>query len=438
MPTTTWSIVSKAGKQHTIRLEHGYFSGKREITVDQNVVAKGKQLIDGGSRHTLIVDDTVYEVIIHTNGATFSYFLCQEGVPIPSDKQRAAGKTTEDIYKKRIFRDLPLWVEVGRTLGLRYKPIDFLLWPYRHQLIGLWRETFIVIRAGAQPKTGKPGYTVMVRHAPFTSKEQLDRIQADPRVKSAHGRLDKHPGDLGFDNNASIIFLPKVRNETATELTARIQSFVSAVCFHTAPLTVDVCENEPFRHCSGRNPEWVMVNHTPYYLCPECLNEVPNWGKEAEKEYRASPNNLLPGLLAGFGVALLGAIVWAAFGLLLDIMAAVAAYLIFVSVFVVMRKVGAKVTLLSVLGAVLLTFFSVTLGHSFLTFLALLREGLPVSAGTLSATFESVIQSPRMLFMPYFFTFLGAAPSLWSVIGQHRASLQNVFKPQVERLPLRK
>jgi len=320
-------------------------------------------------------------------------------------------------------------------LGLRYRSITSAMWPYRHQLSGVYRDSFIIVSTGIHSKTNKQGYTVMVRHAPFTANEQLERIHSDPRVQSAHGALQKSPSDLFFARAASAIFLPKAGKETPVELAARIQGFVSVVGFHTTPLDPDVCENEPVRHCSGRDPQWVMVNQNPYFLCAECQAEIPNWGKEAEKEYKAMPGHLSAGLLVGFGVALLGAVLWAALGLLLDITAAIVSYAVFIGIFIAMRKVGTKVTVPSVLAAIVLTFFSITLGQYFLIFLMFLREGFPVSIRVLGFAFEASIQSPAMLFSAYFFALLGAAPALWSVIAQHRSSLKEAFQPKVEHLP---
>lgn len=54
----TWEITVD-GKPHQIRLRHGYWSGKREVWVDNQLVIQRKKFGDYGSRYSFDIDNHI-------------------------------------------------------------------------------------------------------------------------------------------------------------------------------------------------------------------------------------------------------------------------------------------------------------------------------------------------------------------------------------------
>lgn len=50
MGQRSWTFATEGG-QHTVQVEHGYWSGKRTITLDGNAVHKSTKFWDTGSEH---------------------------------------------------------------------------------------------------------------------------------------------------------------------------------------------------------------------------------------------------------------------------------------------------------------------------------------------------------------------------------------------------
>lgn len=74
MTHKVWTVNFPDG-QHTIELEHGYFSGKKVISVDGRVVHESKNLFDMGGNYPILVARQPCTVVIRTNGFTYSYDL---------------------------------------------------------------------------------------------------------------------------------------------------------------------------------------------------------------------------------------------------------------------------------------------------------------------------------------------------------------------------
>ena len=65
--------------EHTVELEHGYWSGKRVIRVDGERLERTRRLVDSGSQHAFEIDGHPCAVHIRTNGITFTYDLVVGG-----------------------------------------------------------------------------------------------------------------------------------------------------------------------------------------------------------------------------------------------------------------------------------------------------------------------------------------------------------------------
>lgn len=84
MTTKVWQI-SLDGKVHEIKLEHGYFSGKRVILLDGIEIYSGSRFIDYCGMYPFTIDNIPCSVRIQTNGITFTYDLFVRDIPYKTD-----------------------------------------------------------------------------------------------------------------------------------------------------------------------------------------------------------------------------------------------------------------------------------------------------------------------------------------------------------------
>jgi Fas apoptotic inhibitory molecule (FAIM1) len=73
MARRVWT-VEQGERRHVITLEHGHWSGRRRIRVDDELVHESRVLFDlGSTRHRFQVDDLPLALIVRANGATYGY-----------------------------------------------------------------------------------------------------------------------------------------------------------------------------------------------------------------------------------------------------------------------------------------------------------------------------------------------------------------------------
>ena len=100
MAQKTWQFELEDGT-HKVDLEHGVFSGKRNIRVDGNTILKSAELghlvFDTGGVYEFDINSHPCAVIIRTNGITFNYDLAVDGRSVTT------GQTVD------IIRPQPTW-----------------------------------------------------------------------------------------------------------------------------------------------------------------------------------------------------------------------------------------------------------------------------------------------------------------------------------------
>ena len=74
----TWDIEVD-GNRHTIGVDHGFWSGKRIITLDGNVLEKSWKLVDTGSEHRFNVDGHLCILKIRNSPFHYDYELFLDG-----------------------------------------------------------------------------------------------------------------------------------------------------------------------------------------------------------------------------------------------------------------------------------------------------------------------------------------------------------------------
>ena len=84
MGKKVWTFTVKDGN-HTVALEHDYFSGRRKITVDDRIILEtGKHLMDAGSMYRFQVSGVPCQVLIErrfvTLGFKYSVYVHEKSV----------------------------------------------------------------------------------------------------------------------------------------------------------------------------------------------------------------------------------------------------------------------------------------------------------------------------------------------------------------------
>lgn len=84
MATKAWQVNLDDG-EHYVELDHGTFSGKRTVKVDdQVVVQEGMNIIDFGDKIAVPIGNQQGLLEISTEGLTFDYSLKVNGRLVPA------------------------------------------------------------------------------------------------------------------------------------------------------------------------------------------------------------------------------------------------------------------------------------------------------------------------------------------------------------------
>lgn len=79
MARREWSVKLEDGT-HSVALEHGFWGGRRVVTVDGNEVMRARRLIDTGSIHAFDLGRHACYVVIASVGLAFRYDLVVDGI----------------------------------------------------------------------------------------------------------------------------------------------------------------------------------------------------------------------------------------------------------------------------------------------------------------------------------------------------------------------
>ena len=81
MANKVWVFPLDDG-DHTVELEHGHWSGKREITVDGVPLESSRNIIDTGSVHHFQVSGAPCVLHIRASAFSYKYSLYVDGKPV--------------------------------------------------------------------------------------------------------------------------------------------------------------------------------------------------------------------------------------------------------------------------------------------------------------------------------------------------------------------
>lgn len=97
-------LIELEGVEHDIELEHGYFSGKRIISADDEIIEHTRyNLFDAGSKHEFEINGHSCIILITPAGFKFSYDLIVDGISVKTGLPAETG----DIHFAKPSEFLP-------------------------------------------------------------------------------------------------------------------------------------------------------------------------------------------------------------------------------------------------------------------------------------------------------------------------------------------
>jgi len=429
----TWEF-NIDNQQHTVRLFHGGWSGKRKIWVDDALIVEAQNLIDGGSRHSFLVAGHPCEVGITTNGITFDYYLIVNGLVVPSLQD--AGRKRRSKQPNKSLQDHEYWRTLSQATGLDYMPIPQAQGFYSHRLVGKVNDSLVVVQYLQKENTYIPLIGILVRYAmpPLAIESIKAQLREDPRIQALLGKRIKQKDVLDIQENYALItLLYNQKKETALQLAERIMTFVRVVTSYTRPFPDKVCENKECRFQGLEPLNLVFFNGFPCFLCDNCLNDLQQSGEKAKEAYRTMPNRLLPGALAGFVGMFVGSILWAVITVVFDRMGAIVAALIMFGIVKVMDWRQTKRSIWSLLIATSYTVGAVIIG----TYLAILWYGYQKFGVLLLEDFfwnmwQRMWETPKILNSALIMGGFGAIYIIFEAMVSQKRHLSRYFKPHIE------
>jgi hypothetical protein len=430
----TWEF-SINNQQHTVRLSHGHLSGKRKVWVDDELIVEAQNLIDSGSRHSFLVAEHPCEVGITTNGITFSYHLLIDSIIVPS--QQDARKKRPSRQQKIAIKDSEYWQTLSQATGLDSMPIPRAQGVFSHRMVGKVDNFLVVVQYLQESRNAFiPLIGVLVRYVmpPLATETIKAQLINDPTIQMLLEKRIKRKDVLDIQEDYALVtLLCNQKKETALQLADRILTFVRVITSYTRPLPEKVCENIDC-HSQGSVPlELVFLNGFPRFMCHSCVEGLNQLGEKAKENYRAIPNRLLQGALAGLAGMIVGSILWAVVVVLLDRIGAVFAAAIMAGVVKIMDWRQTKRSIWSVLIAAVYTMGAVIIG----TYLAVLwhgyqKLGMPSSVDFFWKVWQVTWQTPEILNQALFIGGIGVILAIWQVLSNQKRALSRYFKPHIE------
>lgn len=436
MTTTIWTVTVD-GQEHKVELVHRWVTGIRRVRVDGEVVHRKREWFASGDilRIMPILENRA-QVWLVTHATTYSYYLFADGAFVPNDKQRAKGIDAEKLLAGKTLGDMRFWLELGDQLGLQYMPMADAVWRYRHRLIGRIDGAPVAIYVSGEDSLKavriKLYLTVSVRHAEAVPEDVGKSIIDDLRLPALLPGTTIKQSDLRFSSIKAQMLIPYTwKKQDAADVAQGVRNFVKLVADHTPALPPDVCEE-----CGRKTtPRLALPNYgTPMLICQQCLDKMPQKAAEARRAYEASPGKLGRGILAGLGVSLLLAPVFAAVIVILERVGAIMGMAAFYAILKAMDRIGTKRTLLSMSVAGLLSAPAIFLSVCLAIVWGVWQEGMALSLDLFAPVIEAAWTSDLLRLMAYF-SGIGVVVMVVTTWLEQRKAVAEHFSPDMELVP---
>lgn len=437
MAKRTWQIQIN-GQSHTVRAQHSYWTGQRTVWLDERVVVSDRKLLEYGTRHTFNVDGQPATFEIVTNGFVYRYLLWVGDEPQTAleDGDRVGTLQSKVIRNRLTYGEY--WRKLAELTGLK----PFLrndqpgLWQYR--LIGRINQYVTMIVYGQHEQTLRPIIGILIRFRSGLDKAATqEAIRQDSDLQFFSDKTHKRRGftyTIG-DDYAWFIVPYEPKKETAEAVAARAIQLVKVISKYAQPLTE--CEGRTCKVKNGEPVQLVLINGTPTWLCHSCLEQLPEMTSDAQRRYQAAPSGLKRGILVGLGIAILGALAWAALAVVFQAAAAVIGMATFVGIVKAMDRVRTKRTITSLLIASGLAIVSAVLGVYLTAIWEVLSDPsinlslLPISQ-FIAEMQHFVAINGRLLSLTLVYCLFGVLPYAFFTWWEQKRALTHAFQPRVE------
>ena len=392
MATRHWTLHLD-GETHTVRLEHGYWSGSCQIWVDDKLFEKSRRFIDFGSARTFEIKDHHCELGIATNGFTYDFHLSVDGVFVLSDEDLAKDKKPGPIIRA-ILDTRDYWQSLERLTGMKNFPDGGEPNERTHRLVGRVEGHFVLVRDGGVVVTFGPG---------VDKKNALAQIKADPSIAQLHFAGKLKDCLQVRERMAYALLKYDTAKISAEQFAQQLFIFVRIIARWTCPHPLTTCDLWSCKRKTREINTLVLINDVPHLLCDDCVKTLPQLGEAMKHEVEAQPEHFWRGTAAALVSSVVYGLVWGVVWALLEqvSLGSVGAFL-FIGAFVAstwaMQKVDALPTWKTILSALLFSTLGVVLGIYQHEVIALLVHGSALSlADALSSSWLTLRQSPDQL-----------------------------------------
>ncbi|MFO7585593.1 MAG: hypothetical protein R6W69_12775 [Anaerolineales bacterium] len=342
-------------------------------------------------------------------------------------------KSQEKKFSKNIaenLEDQSNWEKIATTLGLEYHPHLESDYAFRHRIVGYFSKFPVVAGIGFRPGGNTSGFVIVIQHN-LLDDEKIVNIKKSDTIKKFLKAAGTNQSYLEITPNFTSLFVPFQGAVAEMGKSTVIQDFLETVTpylYHPR----EKCQGNDCKNPFSKLLDFVIVNGSPWLMCPDCIAEISNVHKKMEQEYKQASQNLGRGMLYGALTAIAGAILLALAMIFFDRLVGFVVVFMVIFVFVAMDKAKTKRTLISMFFVALISVLGTIIGLYFGMVGHLLKEQkIILNLGELWKVFLSLLQSRMLLFI-----IIGNL-SLTAIFGytglqSQRQQLRKIFNPKVE------
>jgi hypothetical protein len=408
---------------------------QRKPFAPYEILHNGKQVYKGEPswlvldlNHVFQVEGHEFEVSVVPGPYLTDYALRVDGNFVYLNKSQEK-KFSKNITEN--LEDQSNWEKIATTLGLAYHPHLEGDYAFRHRIVGYFSNFPVVAGIGFRPGGNTSGFVIVIQHY-LLDDEKIVNIKKSDEIKKFLKAAGTNQSYLEIAPNFTSLLVPFQGAVTEMGKSTVIQDFLEVITPYLHP-PHEKCQGADCKNPLSKTLDFVIVNGSPWLMCPDCIAEIPNVHKKMEQEYRQAPKNLGRGVLYGAATATAGAILLALAMTFFDgQIAAIFAVFMFVFVSMAMDKADTKKTLISVVIAAIIAILGTFLGLYFGKVGHMLKEQeITITLEGLRIIFVQFLQSKLL-----FWVLISTLP-LISVFGYfrlygQRQYLKRAFNPTIE------
>lgn len=263
-------FVDEAGKKYDVRFHHKYWTGKRQLWLNGELIHTSRKLISQGFVHRFSLGEKQVELMITTNGFTYAYFLLVDHRPVPSETQKTQGVTPAALLNHPHLQDLVYWLQLADLTGLTYRSVAANGW-FRHRLEGKLNGFPFSVRAvrHSDPVWDAILWEFLITDLP-NYEEIAPAILQDPEVRQRFDVAGKKTA-FAMTNNAARLGIPfDPQKFPAADMAALVTLLLSKIKLHGGAPAGKVCQL-----CGEtKTLQYAYVNDTLAILCEDCLHQT--------------------------------------------------------------------------------------------------------------------------------------------------------------------